>query len=162
MIIFGCGQVKCSIPYKEDGLRLFMFHLWEMASYVDTKASFNKMWDWKKIRENEGKINGMKGYEKNEISPLNSHWVLTLVCNIKSLFLCSLPAWFLVKAKAILVTGRGGPLGREKSRLPHFVNNRFTDGGEVVTRSLTEEHSPRPREFQNRVLRRIFGQKRDK
>jgi hypothetical protein len=42
------------------------------------------------------------------------------------------------KGKAILVTGRGGPYGCETSRLPHFLDNRVTDGGEVI--SLT----PRP------------------
>jgi hypothetical protein len=31
-----------------------------------------------------------------------------------------------VKSKAILVTGR------ETSRLPHFLDNRLTDGGEAV------------------------------
>jgi hypothetical protein len=36
------------------------------------------------------------------------------------------------KGKAILVTGRGGPLGRETSRLPHFLDNRLTGGAEVV------------------------------
>jgi hypothetical protein len=43
-----------------------------------------------------------------------------------------------VKGKAIRVTGRGGPQGCETSRLPHFLDNRLTDGGEVV--SLT--HRP--------------------
>jgi hypothetical protein len=35
------------------------------------------------------------------------------------------------KGNAISVTGRGGPLGSETSRLPHFLDNRLTDGGEV-------------------------------
>jgi hypothetical protein len=42
------------------------------------------------------------------------------------------------KGKAIPVTGRGGPKGCEASRIPHFLDNRVTDGGEVV--SLT--HRP--------------------
>jgi hypothetical protein len=37
------------------------------------------------------------------------------------------------KDKAIPVTGRGGPWGCETSRLPHLLDNRFTDGGEVVS-----------------------------
>jgi hypothetical protein len=37
------------------------------------------------------------------------------------------------KGKATLVTGREGPYGCETSRLPHFLNNRLTDGGEVVS-----------------------------
>jgi hypothetical protein len=36
-------------------------------------------------------------------------------------------------SKAILITGRGGPYGCETSRLPHFLDNRLTDGGEVVS-----------------------------
>jgi hypothetical protein len=35
--------------------------------------------------------------------------------------------------KAIHVRGRGGPEGCEMSRLPHFLDNRLTDGGEVVS-----------------------------
>jgi hypothetical protein len=37
------------------------------------------------------------------------------------------------EGKAIPVTGRGGPQGSETSRLPHFLDNRLTDGGEVVS-----------------------------
>jgi hypothetical protein len=36
------------------------------------------------------------------------------------------------KCKAIPVTGRGGPLGCETSRLPRFLDIRLTDGGEGV------------------------------
>jgi hypothetical protein len=35
--------------------------------------------------------------------------------------------------KVSLSTGRGGPLGCETSRLPHFLDNQLTDGGEVVS-----------------------------
>jgi hypothetical protein len=38
-----------------------------------------------------------------------------------------------INGKAIPVTGRGGPLGCETSRLPHFLDNRPTDGGEVIS-----------------------------
>jgi hypothetical protein len=34
--------------------------------------------------------------------------------------------------KSIPVTGNGGPQGCETSRLPHFLNNRLTDDGEVA------------------------------
>jgi hypothetical protein len=37
-----------------------------------------------------------------------------------------------VKGKAMPVTERGGPLGCETSRLPHFLDNQLRDGGEVV------------------------------
>jgi hypothetical protein len=36
------------------------------------------------------------------------------------------------KRKAISVTGREGPYCCETSRLPHFLENWLTDGGEVV------------------------------
>jgi hypothetical protein len=36
------------------------------------------------------------------------------------------------KGKAIPVTGRGGPYGCETSRLPHFLDNRLTDGGDAL------------------------------
>jgi hypothetical protein len=36
------------------------------------------------------------------------------------------------KGKAILVTGLRGPEGCETSRLPHFLDNRLTDGGKIV------------------------------
>jgi hypothetical protein len=37
------------------------------------------------------------------------------------------------KGKAIAVTGRGGPQDYELRRLPHYVDNRLTDGGEVAS-----------------------------
>jgi hypothetical protein len=37
------------------------------------------------------------------------------------------------KSKAILVIGRGAPRGCETSRLPHFLDSRLTDCGEVVS-----------------------------
>jgi hypothetical protein len=39
----------------------------------------------------------------------------------------------LKKGKVIPVTDRGGQQGFETSRLPHFLDNRLTDGGEVVS-----------------------------
>jgi hypothetical protein len=37
------------------------------------------------------------------------------------------------KGKANPLTSRGGPEGCEWSRLPHFLDNRLTDGSEVVS-----------------------------
>jgi hypothetical protein len=39
----------------------------------------------------------------------------------------------MVKGEAISVTRRGGPYGCETSRMPHFIDNRLTDGCEVVS-----------------------------
>jgi hypothetical protein len=39
--------------------------------------------------------------------------------------------WLMWPAKDIPVTGRGGPYGCEILRLPNFLENRLTDGGEV-------------------------------
>jgi hypothetical protein len=39
----------------------------------------------------------------------------------------------LNKKKAIPVTGRGGPESCETSKLPNFLHDRLTDGGEVVS-----------------------------
>jgi hypothetical protein len=38
---------------------------------------------------------------------------------------------FCCKGKAIPLTGSGGPQGCETSRLTHFLDNQFTDGGDV-------------------------------
>jgi hypothetical protein len=40
------------------------------------------------------------------------------------------------KGKGIPVTGGGGPQGCDTSRLPHFLDNQLTDGGEVVITDL--------------------------
>jgi hypothetical protein len=58
------------------------------------------------------------------------------------------------KGRAIPVTGRGGPYGCETSTFPYFLDNRLTDGGEVVSLTpqddswysflLEAESTPRP------------------
>jgi hypothetical protein len=50
--------------------------------------------------------------------------------------------WICIKA--IPVTDRGGPQGCETSRLSYFLDNRLTDGGEVV--SLTRRRPITPQE----------------
>jgi hypothetical protein len=46
------------------------------------------------------------------------------------------------KGKAPPITGRGGPLGCEPSRLPHFLDNRFTDGGKVASLTRLPPFTP--------------------
>jgi hypothetical protein len=48
-----------------------------------------------------------------------------------------------IKGKAISITGREGPWGCEMSRLPHFLDNRLTDGGEVVSLTHWPPFTPR-------------------
>jgi hypothetical protein len=48
----------------------------------------------------------------------------------------------LQKGKSILVTGRGGPYGCETSRFPHFLDNRLTECGEVVSLKCRPPFTP--------------------
>jgi hypothetical protein len=50
----------------------------------------------------------------------------------------------LKNGKAIPVTGREGPEDCEMSRLPHFLDNRLTDGSKVVS---LMHRSPLPFKF---------------
>jgi hypothetical protein len=51
-----------------------------------------------------------------------------------------------VKSMNISVTGHGGPDGCESSRLPHLLDNRLTDGGEVVGLTRRPPFTPTPPE----------------
>jgi hypothetical protein len=53
--------------------------------------------------------------------------------NKKSCVCLNSPLAYKGKGKAIPVTGHEGPLGCETSRLPHFLDNRLTDGSEAVS-----------------------------
>jgi hypothetical protein len=44
---------------------------------------------------------------------------------------------------AIPVTGHGGPEGCEMLRLPHFLDNQLTDGGEAVSLMSQLPYNPR-------------------
>jgi hypothetical protein len=46
------------------------------------------------------------------------------------------------KCKAIPVAGREGPSGYDTSRFPHFLDNRLTDGGEVVSPTRRPPFTP--------------------
>jgi hypothetical protein len=50
---------------------------------------------------------------------------------------------FPVKGRDNHVTGHGGPLGCETYRLPHFLENRLTDGGECVSLTRRPPFTPR-------------------
>jgi hypothetical protein len=50
-----------------------------------------------------------------------------------------------IKSKAISITGRGGLLVGEISRIPHCLDSRLTDGGKVLSltnqpRSTSQKH----------------------
>jgi hypothetical protein len=47
------------------------------------------------------------------------------------------------KDKAIPITGRGVPYGCETSMLPHFLDNRLADDGEVVSLTRRPPFAPR-------------------
>jgi hypothetical protein len=47
------------------------------------------------------------------------------------------------KGEVIPVTGCGGPQGCETSRLTHFLDNRLTDGDEVVSLMMRPSFTPR-------------------
>jgi hypothetical protein len=65
--------------------------------------------------------------------------------NVHVAFTCELNLVSQSKGKAIPVTGRASTQGCETSRFPHFLENRLTDGGEVV--SLTPRLSFIPRKI---------------
>jgi hypothetical protein len=46
------------------------------------------------------------------------------------------------KKESYRVTGREGPQGCETSRLPHFIDNRLTDGGEIVSLTRRPPFTP--------------------
>jgi hypothetical protein len=71
-----------------------------------------------------------------------------LICkNYFQILLCveNLPSRLrhIKEGKAIPVTYPGGPLGCEMSRIPHFLDNRLTDGGEVVSLTRRPLFTPR-------------------
>jgi hypothetical protein len=65
-----------------------------------------------------------------------SFW--TVVCDIKIYLICSVK-----KGEIIPVTGHGDPWGCETTRLPQFLDNRLTDGGEVVGLERQPPFTPR-------------------
>jgi hypothetical protein len=48
-----------------------------------------------------------------------------------------------IKGKTIPVTGCEGPWGCETLRIPHFVDNRLTDAGEIVSLTRQPPFTPR-------------------
>jgi hypothetical protein len=80
-------------------------------------------------------INCLNVFEGKIPSDSNAdHYIITkLVDNIFS----------TGKGKAIPVTGYDSPWSCEMSRLPHFLDNRLTDGGEVVSPMHRPPFTPR-------------------
>jgi hypothetical protein len=50
---------------------------------------------------------------------------------------------YIYKGKAIPVRGREGPWDCETSRLPHFLDNQLSDGGQVVSLMRQSPFTPR-------------------
>jgi hypothetical protein len=50
---------------------------------------------------------------------------------------------YKVKSKTVHITDRGEPQCYETSRLPHFLNNRLTDDGEVLSLTHWPPFTPR-------------------
>jgi hypothetical protein len=48
-----------------------------------------------------------------------------------------------VKGKDVPVTGLGGPYGCERSRLPHYLDKRLTEGGKIVNPTRRPPFTPR-------------------
>jgi hypothetical protein len=48
----------------------------------------------------------------------------------------------LLKRKAIPVTGHGGPQGCETLRVPHYLDNRLTDGGKALSLTRRPPFTP--------------------
>jgi hypothetical protein len=60
--------------------------------------------------------------------------VVSALCDCIPPFFLTLPTLvYKSKSKGTPVTGRGGPWGCEMLRLPHFLDNRLTYGGETVS-----------------------------
>jgi hypothetical protein len=49
----------------------------------------------------------------------------------------------VIKVNAIPETGHGSPKGCETSRLPHFLDNRLTDGDDVVSLMPRPQFNPK-------------------
>jgi hypothetical protein len=56
------------------------------------------------------------------------------------------------KGKDIPVTGRGGPYGCDRLKLPHYLDKRLTDGSKVVSPMHRPHFTPRfPVIFFNKI-----------
>jgi hypothetical protein len=51
-----------------------------------------------------------------------------------------------------MLTDRGDSKGRETSRLPHFLDNRLKDGGEVVSLTGRPTFTPPPHHHPTQVV----------
>jgi hypothetical protein len=78
------------------------------------------------VRKREGRKSGRRVTEKQKL------WNQLVTLNVVG-----------VESKAIPAIGRGGPQGCETSSLPNFLDNRLTDGGEIVSLTRRSPFTPR-------------------
>jgi hypothetical protein len=74
----------------------------------------------------------MPSIDRNAI-PINNKLISLVMMVLIQIPWSDLADTWCAKDKAIPVTGHEGPLGCERSRLPHFLDNWLTDGSEGVS-----------------------------
>jgi hypothetical protein len=74
---------------------------------------------------------------------LNTKFLFQELSNLCKLFtITELASYIKVKGEAILVTGSESSQGCKTSRLPHFLDNRLTDGSEAVSLTRGSPFTP--------------------
>jgi hypothetical protein len=74
------------------------------------------------------------------VGPDLTHFTVIYVAGLNVSFNCMVVEEY---SKTILVTGRGGLQGFEILRIPHCLDNRITNGGEVVSLKRRPRFTPR-------------------
>jgi hypothetical protein len=59
---------------------------------------------------------------------------------------------YIYRERAIAITGRGSPQVCETSRLPHFLDNRLTHGGKIVSLTRWPPFNPQENSWYSFLL----------